>query len=106
MATESAMQYRPHFDAFTDGPRSACHLASGGQRVGTVIVYLQRAEAGGSTVFPEAGLTLCHPVGAALDFRNVDTAGGRHPASLHAGKQVDRGEKIILIYWQRAAIWC
>lgn len=95
-------EYRAHFDAFPDGAAGAAHLARGGQRVNTVLVYLQPAEQGGGTAFPSAGLTLRPNAGAAVIFRNVDAAGQRAPASLHAGTPVERGEKVILTYWQRA----
>jgi hypothetical protein len=38
-------QYRPHFDYFPrSGAASPAHLAQGGQRIGTVIVYLNDVE--------------------------------------------------------------
>ncbi len=40
-------EYRPHFDSFPDGAGGAVHTARGGQRVNTVLVYLQSPEAGG-----------------------------------------------------------
>jgi len=95
-------EYRAHFDSFPDGAGGAVHTARGGQRVNTVLVYLQSPQAGGGTVFPGCGLTVCPEPGAAVIFRNVDTTGRRDPASLHAGLPVEQSEKVVMTYWQRA----
>lgn len=95
-------EYRAHFDSFPDGAGGAVHTARGGQRVNTVLVYLQSPEAGGGTAFPASGLTVCPRPGSAVIFRNVDLAGRRDPASLHAGLPVGHGEKVVMTYWQRA----
>ena len=95
-------EYRPHFDSFPDGAGGAVHTARGGQRVNTVLVYLQSPEAGGGTAFPACGLTVCPQPGSAVIFRNVDGTGRRDPASLHAGLPVVHGEKVVMTYWQRA----
>lgn len=95
-------EYRAHFDSFPDGAGGAVHTARGGQRVNTVLVYLQSPEMGGGTAFPVCGLTVCPRPGSAVIFRNVDAAGRRDNASLHAGLPVMQGEKVIMTYWQRA----
>lgn len=95
-------EYRAHFDSFPDGTGGAVHTARGGQRVNTVLVYLQSPEAGGGTAFPACGLTVCPQPGSAVIFRNVDDTGRRDPASLHAGLPVVQGEKVVMTYWQRA----
>lgn len=94
-------EYRAHYDAFPDGAGGNLHKREAGQRVNTVIVYLQAADAGGGTSFPGSGLTLRPRIGSAVIFRNVDCHGRRDPASLHAGEPVIAGEKIVLTYWQR-----
>jgi prolyl 4-hydroxylase len=99
-------EYRPHFDSFPDGAGGAVHTARGGQRVNTVLVYLQSPEAGGGTAFPACGLTVCPQPGSAVIFRNVDGTGRRDPASLHAGLPVVHGEKVVMTYWQRARTLC
>ncbi|NNM76421.1 2-oxoglutarate-dependent dioxygenase [Sphingomonas sp. ID1715] len=95
-------EYRPHFDSFPDGAGGAVHIAHGGQRVNTVLIYLQSPASGGATAFPSCGVALCPRPGSAVIFRNVDLAGRRDPASLHAGLPVVEGEKVIMTYWQRA----
>src|SRR5690606_39002840 len=50
-------EYKPHYDYFDpQKPGSAPILKRGGQRVGTLIMYLNTPERGGATVFPDAGL--------------------------------------------------
>ncbi len=49
-------QYRPHFDYFDPAqPGTAAVLKRGGQRVGTLIMYLHVPQGGGGTVFPDVG---------------------------------------------------
>ncbi|WP_428332615.1 2OG-Fe(II) oxygenase [Novosphingobium sp.] len=97
----AGQEYRAHFDSFPGGAGGAEHTRHGGQRVNTLVVYLQAAEQGGGTFFPALGMTLWPRAGSAIVFRNVDHAGRRAPASLHAGVPVERGEKIVITYWQR-----
>ncbi|MDR2857679.1 MAG: 2OG-Fe(II) oxygenase [Novosphingobium sp.] len=94
-------EYRPHFDAFPDGMAARVHCEHGGQRVNTVVVYLQSPERGGGTYFPNLGLTVRPQAGTAVIFHNVDAAGLRANETLHSGQPVEAGEKIILTYWQR-----
>ena len=50
-------QYRPHHDYFDPAhPGTARILQRGGQRVGTLVMYLNAPEGGGATTFPDAGL--------------------------------------------------
>ena len=54
---EEGQEYKPHYDWFDpNAPGSATHLANGGQRVGTTVIYLATADGGGSTSFPDSGL--------------------------------------------------
>ncbi len=46
-------EYQPHFDYFNGSqPGGAEALSHGGQRVATVILYLNTPEKGGETIFP------------------------------------------------------
>jgi prolyl 4-hydroxylase len=97
-------EYRPHFDAFPKGPAGDRHMANGGQRVSTVLVYLRSPEAGGATWFPNLGLTLRPQPGTAIMFHNVDHRGERATLALHAGEPVEKGDKVVLTYWQREGL--
>ena len=95
-------EYRPHMDFFDPKYKgSARHLALGGQRVATFILYLSDVEAGGGTKFPNLGLEFRPKKGAALLFCNTDQYGQPHPLSLHAGMPVVAGTKYIATKWLR-----
>jgi len=95
-------EYRAHFDWFDPAKSgSAVHLARGGQRVGTTVVYLAVPDAGGGTSFPTAGLDVLPRAGGAIFFQDVDGLGRPDPMSLHAGVPVVQGVKIVATYWQR-----
>lgn len=95
-------EYRAHFDYFNPTlPGSQRHLQTGGQRVGTCILYLDEVQAGGGTRFPSLGFEVRPSRGAALYFASVDGQGVEDPASLHAGMPVIEGVKYIATKWLR-----
>ena len=96
-------EYKPHFDYFPpDDPGSAVHIAKGGQRVSTLIMYLNDVQGGGETIFPPLGLTITPKKGSAIYFEYVDDKGQIDANTLHAGAPVAAGEKWIATKWMRA----
>ena len=93
-------EYKPHYDYFDPlEPGTPTILRRGGQRVATVVIYLNDPEAGGATVFPDAQFD-CLPVrGNAVFFNYSRPDPSSH--SLHAGAPVLRGEKWIATKWLR-----
>lgn len=93
-------EYQPHFD-YVDPTQSGASpfLARGGQRVATLILYLNTPEAGGATGFPDVGLEYSALKGNALFF-SYDRP---HPStgSRHGGLPVIAGEKWIATKWLR-----
>ena len=67
-----------------------------GQRVATVLVYLNEDYEGGETDFPELGLRHRGAKGDALAFFSVDAAGAPDPRTRHAGRPPASGEKWVL----------
>jgi prolyl 4-hydroxylase len=62
-------EYKPHYDYFDPGePGTPKILQRGGQRVGSLIMYLQEPEEGGATVFPDIGLRVRPLRGSAVFF--------------------------------------
>jgi prolyl 4-hydroxylase len=95
-------EYKPHFDYFDKtSSGGALQLARGGQRIATLLIYLNTPEKGGETVFPKAKIWIKPIQGKAVLFYNVDLQGNPDPLSLHGGSPVISGEKWIATLWLR-----
>jgi prolyl 4-hydroxylase len=97
-------QYRPHFDYFDpDQPGTAAVLRRGGQRVGTLVMYLNTPARGGATIFPELNLEVAPIKGHAVFF-SYDRP---HPCTgtLHGGAPVTEGEKWVATKWLREGVF-
>ncbi|MET4569733.1 2OG-Fe(II) oxygenase [Rhodanobacter soli] len=91
-------EYEPHFDWFDpEQPGYGAITAVGGQRIASVVMYLNTPAQGGGTAFPEIGLTVTARRGAAVYFAYE----GGDQSSLHAGLPVLQGEKWIATKWLR-----
>jgi len=92
----------PHFDFLVpshDANRAS--LARSGQRISTLVVYLNDVGAGGETVFPEVGLAVTPKRGNAVYFEYANSRRQVDPLSVHAGAPVVQGEKWALTKWMR-----
>ena len=95
---QPGQEYEPHFDWFNpEQPGFSAVTARGGQRIASVVMYLNTPEEGGGTAFPRIGLTVTAMRGSAVYFA-YDTG---DEASLHAGLPVIKGEKWIATKWLR-----
>ncbi len=93
-------EYKPHYDYFDpDQPGTPAILRRGGQRVATIVMYLNTPERGGATVFPDVNLEVAPIQGNAVFF-SYDRP---HPMtrSLHGGTPVVAGEKWVATKWLR-----
>ncbi|MBY0463514.1 MAG: 2OG-Fe(II) oxygenase [Burkholderiales bacterium] len=93
-------EYKPHYDYFDPAaPGTPTILKRGGQRVGTLVMYLNNPERGGGTTFPDVGLEVAPQRGNAVFFA-YDRP---HPSSqtLHGGAPVVSGEKWVATKWLR-----
>ena len=93
----------PHHDFLL--PQNAANRASiarSGQRVATLVIYLNDVARGGATEFPELGLAVAPRRGNAVYFEYANAAGQLDHATLHAGAAVESGEKWVLTKWMRA----
>jgi prolyl 4-hydroxylase len=93
-------EYKPHYDYFDPGePGTANIVRRGGQRVATVVMYLNDPVRGGGTTFPDVGLEVAPQRGNAVYFA-YDRP---HPATrtLHGGAPVLEGEKWVATKWLR-----
>lgn len=100
-------EYKPHFDAFDyeteDGKKN---WEPGGQRIITVLAYLNDVEQGGETGFPELGINIPAKKGDAVVFHNTlmddsSTYPKINQKSLHGGMPVLKGEKWMVNLWFR-----
>lgn len=93
-------EYKPHYDYFDPAqPGTPTILKRGGQRVASIVCYLNTPTRGGATIFPDVQLDVAPVKGNAVFF-SYDRA---HPAtrSLHGGAPVIEGEKWVATKWLR-----
>jgi prolyl 4-hydroxylase len=97
-------EYKAHFDYFPLEQRGAAiQMRQGGQRVATLLMYLQAPEEGGETEFPDhrVQVSVVPKQGSAVYFEYMDKDGRYDPLTLHAGKPVIKGVKWIATRWIR-----
>ncbi len=93
-------EYKPHYDYFDpQRPGTPAVLERGGQRVASLVMYLNTPPRGGATVFPEAHFSVLPIKGHAVFF-SYDRP---HPMTrtLHGGAPVLDGEKWVATKWLR-----
>ncbi len=93
-------EYQPHYDYFDpEQPGTAAVLARGGQRVASLVMYLNTPTRGGATVFPDVQFSVAPIKGHAVFF-SYDRP---HPMTrtLHGGAPVQEGEKWVATKWLR-----
>ncbi len=93
-------EYRPHHDYFDPAKAgTAAILKRGGQRVGSLVMYLNAPEKGGGTTFPDVALEVAPIRGNAVFF----SYNRPHPITrtLHGGAPVIAGEKWVATKWLR-----
>lgn len=95
-------EYKAHQDFFDPAdPGTAVLTAVGGQRIATLVMYLNDVEEGGETAFPEIGLSAKAIKGSAVYFEYQNADGQLDTRCLHAGMPVIRGDKWIMTKWLR-----
>jgi prolyl 4-hydroxylase len=92
----------PHFDfLLPSNATNEASLARSGQRMSTLIVYLNDVAAGGATVFPKIGVAVTPRRGNAVYFEYANSRQQLDGKSLHAGAEVIAGEKWAMTKWMR-----
>ncbi len=93
-------QYRPHYDYFDPAePGTPTILRRGGQRLATLVIYLQEPEQGGGTTFPDVGLEVAPRRGTGVFFSYERPEPSTR--TLHGGAPVLAGEKWVATKWLR-----
>ncbi|MDR2212646.1 MAG: 2OG-Fe(II) oxygenase [Pseudomonadales bacterium] len=93
-------EYKPHYDYFDPREKGTPKiLQRGGQRVATIVMYLNDPKMGGGTTFPNVNFEVA-PVRGNAVFFNYERP---HESSLtlHGGAPVVEGEKWIATKWMR-----
>lgn len=100
---EAGQFYAPHHDYFNPTePGFDKYLQRGGQRVFTVILYLNDGFREGETEFPVLRFMIPPIRGSALIFANIDLANDRlDDSTLHGGRPPVGGTKFIATKWIR-----
>lgn len=101
-----SQEYKPHYDYFppeSSGSRVHTKLESGGQRIATLVMYLNTVPAGGETFFPTLGCKVTAVKGNACLFSYMFPDGSLDKRSLHSGNPVLAGDKWIATKWMRQA---
>jgi prolyl 4-hydroxylase len=100
--------YREHHDSCCDDNDTCKNFAgSAGQRIRTILLYLNDDFTGGETSFPTLDKKLKAPPRGALVFHPMAKHHPEacHPKALHAGLPVESGEKYICNIWIREKKW-
>jgi prolyl 4-hydroxylase len=93
----------PHFDYLTPNNESNREsIARSGNRIATLLMYLNDVEGGGETIFPRIGYSVVPARGQAFYFEYGNQAGQSDPVSLHAAAPVTAGEKWVATKWIRS----
>jgi prolyl 4-hydroxylase len=95
--------YKEHYDASCDDLKECVNFEkNGGQRLVTMIIYLNDDFTGGTTKFPNLKQEFVPKTGNGLLFYSLQNDGDKcHPLSLHAGMPVKTGHKYIANVWLR-----
>lgn len=96
--------YRAHHDSCCEDTEACVEFENrGGQRVATLLVYLNDDFTDGETHFPEHDdLKLKAQPGSAIFFRPMGATESKcHPKALHAGLPISSGTKYVCNAWVR-----
>jgi prolyl 4-hydroxylase len=95
-------EYLAHHDYFDPAdPGSKTHLDRGGQRIATMVLYLNDVPLGGGTGFPEIEMTVRARKGSCVYFEYCNQHNQLDNRLLHAGLPVVKGDKWIATKWIR-----
>ena len=99
-----SQEYRCHYDGwlFDRSEKSYRNMKYGGQRIWTVLGYLNDVPKGGGTKFTKLDIEVAAKKGRLLIFSNVKKNSNiRHDLSEHCGMPVIEGEKYAFNLWFR-----
>lgn len=94
-------RFNEHYDVCDHESKSYCEAMNNkaGERVTTLLVYLNDDYEGGETEFVNIGVKVKPEKGKGILFWNIDDQGKIIPESRHRGNPVTKGEKWICNKW-------
>jgi prolyl 4-hydroxylase len=96
--------FNPHHD-YIYGDEWKEHIEKYGNRIATMIIYLNDVEGGGETVFPRINLSIRPKAGTALLFYSLTPDLQLDELTEHASLRVTKGEKWIATRWIRQHVY-
>lgn len=93
-------EYTPHDDFLWDQDLNS-RVPEWGQRIATVVTYLNDVKQGGATHFPNLDITVPARAGTAVYFEYTNSRGASTTKCHHAGMPVIDGEKWAVSKWFR-----
>lgn len=100
---EPGQYFKAHTDYF-EGDSYYNHCLASGNRINTLMVFLNDDMEGGATSFPNLGKTVKPKTGMAVVWDDIEN-GELQPNSLHEGTEVLNGKKYIITSWWRENKW-
>ena len=98
-------KFEPHYDWFyKDNKYWEGIEKCGGQRIVSILIYLNDVSEGGETCYPELGIEIKPEMGKLLIHQNV-LEGRELKSALHGGKPPISGDKWALVCWVRENKW-
>lgn len=97
---EKNQEYRVHHDAFEETEKK--ELERGGQRISTILIYLNDDYKGGETFFPMIDVRVKPKVGSVAIWNHLLDNGDRDSDAYHAGLPVLEGRKYVGNLWLRS----
>ncbi|XP_046858878.1 prolyl 4-hydroxylase subunit alpha-2-like isoform X2 [Xenia sp. Carnegie-2017] len=94
-----AGQYAPHFDFSRESELKLIKSFGDGNRIATALLYMNKAEAGGATVFPYVGARLKPSEGDLVFWHNLMRSGDGDFRTRHAGCPIISGTKWVANKW-------
>jgi prolyl 4-hydroxylase len=97
--------YKAHYDSFdeeTDSGKTC--IGNSGQRIATVLIYLNQPSSGGGTNFPHAGIRVKPKKGTALIFFPCTVDGKMDPYTLHSAEDAIDEKWVSQIWIRQRAI--
>lgn len=99
-------EFKAHTDYFDpQGDDFTRYCAVAGNRTWTVMIYLNRPDAGGATRFKEISKIVQPEAGKLLAWNNLLDDGSPNGATLHHGMKVRAGTKYVITKWFRERPW-